>query len=445
MTKWSLKARSLAAAILVLAIFFPLAALVLEQAFSNSLSQSMEEQLRLQNLGLISEFEVIQGEIQMPEQLFNNSLNIPDSGTYALISMHKLRIWESGSALNWTQTPQLQRPDVGEELFISRLIDDKLFFQFSYTAEFEDLDFMFPVTFHILQERRLFDQEVSAYRATLWQWLGLISLLLIALLVFSLYAALRPISQLVSQISEVDKGKRHRLAGAFPPELEHLKSSLNHLLESELQQRQRYYNSLGDLAHNLKTPLALLKSNHQVMQTASEPVEQIDSIISRQLKRAVAGAGSGWQQKVALTPLLRQIIGAMQKVYADKQLSIELRDKIQSELGADKTDLMELFGNLIDNACKAARSKVHINISQSSNSLTIDIDDDGPGIPQAKRTEILNRGARLDSYTSGQGFGMAIVIDLVNAYQAGLQINHSALGGNRFSVTFSADFTAITE
>lgn len=445
MTKWSLKGRSLAAAILVLVIFFPLVALVLEQAFSNSLSHSMEEQLRLQNLGLISEFEVIQGEIQMPEQLFNNSLNIPDSGTYALISMHKLPIWESDSTLNWSQIPQLDRPEVGKEMFVTRQIDGKNFFQFSYTAEFEDRNFMFPVTFHILQERRLFDREVSAYRTTLWQWLGLISLLLIALLVFSLYAALRPISQLVSQISDVEKGKCHRLAGTFPPELEHLKTSLNHLLDSELKQRQRYYNSLGDLAHNLKTPLALLKGNDQVMQIASEPVEQIDSIISRQLKRAVAGAGSGWQQKVALSGLLQQIISAMKKVYADKQLDIELQDDAQAELAADKTDLMELFGNLIDNACKAARKQVRVSVHQEDKILVLMIEDDGPGIRPEQRQQILNRGTRLDSYPGGQGLGMAIVTDLVNAYQGKLEIAESPLGGNLFRIRFSTDFTAITE
>ncbi|WP_088329007.1 ATP-binding protein [Lacimicrobium sp. SS2-24] len=437
MTRWSLKRRSLVAAILVLTIFLPLAALVLEQAFSNSLSQSMEEQLRLQNLGLISEFEVIGGEIQMPEQLFNNSLNIPGSGTYAMISMHKLPLWESNSTLSWTEIPELERPVVGKEQFISTELPQGHFFQFSYTAEFEDSGFMFPVTFHILQDRQLFDQEVGAFRTTLWRWLGLIFVLLIALLVFSLYAALRPISELVSQISETEAGNRDRLSGAFPPELERLKSSLNHLLDSELQQRQRYHNSLGDLAHNLKTPLALLKGNEQVMASAGEPVEQIDNIISRQLKRAVAGAGSGWQQKVALAPLLRQLSQAMNKVYADKHLNIELRLDSEGELAADKTDLMELCGNLLDNACKAAKEQVIIGLHQHGKALHLTIEDDGPGIAADKREQILNRGTRLDSYASGQGFGMTIVMDLITAYHARLDIEDAPSGGNLFRVRFS--------
>ncbi|GGO70899.1 ATP-binding protein [Bowmanella pacifica] len=435
MRRWSLKGRSFAAALLVLVVFLPLTALTLEKAYTNSLTQSMQDQLRIQNLGLISEFEVINGVIQMPETLFNNSLNIPDSGTYALISMHMLPLWQSESTLHWQKIPELQRPDVGDELFLSKQFNGRTFFQFSYTAEFEDRSLMFPVTFHILMEGRLFDSELSTFRYTLWQWLAFVALVLIALLAFSLNAALKPIGGLVKQISEVESGKQRRAEGNFPPELEHLKASLNHLLDSEQQQRSRYHHSLGDLAHNLKTPLAVLKGNPELPASAREPLEQIESIIARQLKRAVAGIGSGWQQAEPLAPLLTKLISAMTKVHADKQLAIQLHDPDNLALPGDQTDLMELFGNLLDNACKAAHKQVQVSL-HCNQQLCIDIEDDGPGIPTDKRQDLLNRGTRLDSYASGQGIGMAVVSDLVAAYNGTLLIRDSELGGARISLRF---------
>ncbi|GAB3015584.1 ATP-binding protein [Bowmanella dokdonensis] len=437
MQKWTLKRRSFVAALLVLVVFLPLTALTLEQAFTNSLSQSMQDQLRIQNLGLISEFEVVGGEIQMPEQLFNENLNIPDSGTYAIVSMHMLPLWQSASTLHWQKLPDLQRPSVGEELFLSKQINGRTYFQFSYTAEFEDIGFMFPVTFHILQEGRLFDSELSAFRNTLWQWLLLVALVLIAVLSFSLSAALNPIGLLVKQIGEVESDRQDRVTGKFPPELERLKASLNHLLDSEQQQRKRYHNSLGDLAHNLKTPLAVLKGQLKLDDAAREPLGQIESIIARQLKRAVAGSGSGWQQAMPLAPILDKLIRAMHKVYADKQLQIELEDPDNLSLSADETDLMELFGNLLDNACKAARRRVRIRLIQQPNKSQVNIEDDGPGIPPAQREALLARGIRLDTYTSGQGIGMAVVSDLVSAYQGRLQIRDSEFGGALISLSFA--------
>ncbi|MDF2178821.1 ATP-binding protein [Aliiglaciecola sp. CAU 1673] len=435
MQHWSLKRRSFAAALLVLVVFVPLTALILEQAFTNSLSHSMKAQLRLQNLGLISEFEVKNGEIHMPEQLFNDRLNIPESGTYAFISMHLLPLWQSVSALHW-QPPGLALPAVGEEHFDRVRINSKPYFVFSYTAQFEDKGLMFPVSFHVLESAEIFNREVQDFRYTLWYWLGIIALLLIALLILSLNGALKPIGKLETQVAEVQQGSQGRLSGHYPPELEKLKDSLNHLLDSEQHQRQRYHNSLGDLAHNLKTPLAVLKSLEELPSSANEPIAQIEHIIGRQLKRAVAGAGSGWQQAVALSPLLEKLIRAMTKVHGAKHLKIDLTDAQALSLHADETDLMELFGNLLDNACKAAKGRVRVTLSQQQDQSRIEIEDDGPGIPPQERQQILARGKRLDSYESGQGLGMAIVWDLIGAYQGQLDIQDSDLGGARIIVRF---------
>ena len=126
----------------------------------------------------------------------------------------------------------------------------------------------------------------------------------------------------------------------------------------------------------------------------------------------------------------------MQKVYRDKSLHIDLEVDTECRFTGDKTDLMELLGNIIDNACKAANSQVNIAIKRTSQWLSFIIEDDGPGIADEDKMQLLHRGTRLDSYQEGQGIGMAIVSDLVAIYQGRLSISHSSLGGACFQISF---------
>lgn len=435
MTRLSLRLRSFAAALLALIIFIPLTAITLEQAFTNSLSQSMLEQLRIQSLTLISEFDLEDGEPSMPEQLFNDKLNIPGSGLYAFIQKEQRIVWQSLSTLNWQQTPNFTSPEVGAERFDSKFEALTTYFLFAYTAEYETAEGFTPVSFYILQDRNAFEFEQQAFSNTLRNWLGLIAILLIVLLLLSLNAALKPINQLIEQIKHAEAGKIDRITAQYPPELEKLKSNINHLLDTEQQQRSRYKNSLSDLAHSLKTPLAVLSGTEQMPKESQEPLQQIDNIIQRQLKRAAASAGVGWEVAEPLKPMVEKLLGAMAKVYTDKRLTfrIDIDDKVVFR--ADKTDLMELLGNLIDNACKAASTSVSVSAQSNQIHLAIQIDDDGPGIKPLDREVLLNRGARLDSYSEGQGIGMAVVSDLLTAYQSQLEITDSSLGGASFKIT----------
>jgi two-component system sensor histidine kinase PhoQ len=238
------------------------------------------------------------------------------------------------------------------------------------------------------------------------------------------------------QIRLAEKGQLKRVDQTYPPELEKLKNSINHLLDSEQQQRTRYKNSLSDLAHSLKTPLAVLSGNTQLPEDAKDPLQQIDNQIQRQLKRAVAGASSAFEQNILLAPVADKLVNAMGKVYADKNLDIQTHIQEQTQFKGDMTDLMEILGNLIDNACKAARGKVQLTATQQEQQLSINVDDDGQGIPEDKRHSLLQRGTRLDSYKEGQGIGMAVVTDLVSAYQGKLEISDSTLGGACIKLTF---------
>lgn len=424
---------------LALLIFIPLTAITLEQAFNGSLSQSMLQQLRVQSLTLISEFELdnTTSQAQMPEQLYNDQFNIPDSGLYAFIQSHDGVLWQSLSTLNWQQQPEFVAPDIGAEIFIENFSMHNSYFLYAYTAEFESSVGYQPVSFYILQDKQVFNTEKSKFANTLWNWLGLIALLLLILLLVSLNAALLPISRLNKQIRQAESGQLKRIDQHYPPELEKLKSSINNLLDTEQQQRSRYKNSLSDLAHSLKTPLAVLSGTEGLPEQAQEPISQINLQIQRQLKRAVAGTTSTFEQAVPIMPVVDKLFNAMDKVYADKHLTLT-HDIQHQALGfhGDITDLMEILGNVLDNACKAAVKQVTLSVLTSLNTLLIHIEDDGPGIPKDKREQLLERGTRLDSYKEGQGIGMAVVADLVSAYQGQLEIKQSDLGGAKLTLIF---------
>lgn len=435
----SLRLRAFAAALLALVIFIPLTAITLEQAFNGSLSQSMLQQLRVQSLTLISEFELSESgnEALMPEQLYNDQFNLPESGLYAFIQAKNRMLWQSLSTLNWQKSYKFVPPGIGQERFVEDFQMDDDYFLYAYTAEFETEQDFEAVSFFILQDKQIFNAEKQKFANTLWKGLGLISLLLLILLIVSLNAALWPLNRLNSQIRLAESGQLKRIEQHYPPELEKLKSSINHLLDTEQQQRSRYKNSLSDLAHSLKTPLAVLSGTAGLPEQAKEPIKQIDQQIQRQLKRAVAGSTGAFDQMVMIKPVVDKLLSAMGKVYAEKNLS--LSSQFQQEnvgFNGDITDLMEVLGNILDNACKAAKSNVQLSVSTKPNKLVIQIEDDGPGIPIAKREQLLARGVRLDSYKEGQGIGMAVVADLVSAYQGQLNITHSQLGGAKLILTF---------
>ena len=195
-------------------------------------------------------------------------------------------------------------PKVGEEDFSFH----QEYFLYAYTAEFEHLKGYQAVSFYILQDKMVFDTEKQKFANTLWKWLGLVAILLLVLLLISLNAALLPISKLNKQIRLAEKGELKRVDQHYPPELERLKTSINHLLDSEEQQRSRYKNSLSDLAHSLKTPLAVLSGNTALPLDAREPIQQIDMQIQRQLKRAVAGTSGAFEHSVEIKPVVENCL-----------------------------------------------------------------------------------------------------------------------------------------
>lgn len=276
---------------------------------------------------------------------------------------------------------------------------------------------------------------------------------------------LRPLRRMERQISEVETGHREALHGEWPRELDGVAKNLNALLKAERERAERYRQTLGNLAHSLKTPLSVLRTllspgGHPTPATKPElataaarwqaevaaQVERMQDIVQHQLRRATAGSlapGVAW---TPISPVVADVVGALRKVYADRALSIAVQasnagdgsGELSSPL--DRGDLMELVGNLLDNACKFAKGRVEVSLAPWTQpgwrraGVELRVDDDGPGVDPAQSARILQRGVRLDEQVPGQGIGLSVVSDLVSLPGGSLAIERSALGGARFIV-----------
>ena len=437
MTHWSLRLRSILLALAALIVFIPTTVFTLDAAFTNSLIQAKQNELKLMNLSLISAFEFDGQDVNMPDLLFEEQLNLPDSGYVGLIVFDGEIVWRSLSALTYGISPPDAPPGLGSETFERLNAMDmgsaSHYFSFAYTAEFERAGDYVPVHFYILNDTAIFEDERDMFKKTVWKWLSILGAGLLAIMLIGISLILSPVRKLIVEIKNTADGHQYQLEEVYPPEFGALKHSINRLIESEAQQRTRYKNSLGDLAHSLKTPLAVAVGTPDLPHGAKEALNDVDKLIQRQLKRASAGA-TAWSKPIAVLPTLSRIVDALDKVYRDKQLLIEFEESPEGQFYGDETDLMELLGNLLDNACKAAKRRVYVSIEVTAQWQAIHIDDDGPGVDETLKPRLLTRGTRLDTYSEGQGIGLSVVSDLIEIYDGRLEISRAPLGGARFSV-----------
>ena len=268
--------------------------------------------------------------------------------------------------------------------------------------------------------------------------LGLAALLLILILQrITVRRALRPLEKTREQVSQLQRGQRSQLDAHVPQELEPLVAQVNHLLAHTEDSLKRSRTALGNLGHALKTPLAVLVSvaegpkldaHPALRELLREQLEQIERRLSRELNRArLCGdtlPGAQFDCDIELPGLL----ATLGMIHGD-HLEIINASAPGMHLPWDREDVLELLGNLLDNACKWADSTVRLTITDQAGHYCVLIDDDGPGIPGARREKVFSRGERLDEQIHGHGLGLGIARDIVEAWGATLQLLSSTLGG----------------
>ncbi|HIQ16081.1 MAG TPA: two-component sensor histidine kinase [Leucothrix sp.] len=241
-------------------------------------------------------------------------------------------------------------------------------------------------------------------------------LVLISQLVSS-YLVITPIKGFEKEIIEIESGEKQLISGTYPTELAAVKSAVNALINAEKGQKQRYRDALDDLAHSLKTPLSVLqstadKSNNDAIRTQ---VQRMDDIIAYQLRRAVVSEHGTIVKQQAVRPVLYRLKDSLLKVYRDKPFEFVINVDDFAKCRMEEDDMMEVFGNLINNSCRFCEKIVEITATQNGDILIIDIDDDGMGFPDKNPAELLQRGIRADSQSEGQGIGLAVSTEIVQA------------------------------
>ncbi|WP_327440181.1 sensor histidine kinase [Pseudomonas donghuensis] len=273
--------------------------------------------------------------------------------------------------------------------------------------------------------------------------LGLVALLLILVLQrITVTRSLRPLERAREQIAQLQQGQRSQLDTQVPTELEPLVAQINHLLAHTEDSLRRSRNALGNLGHALKTPLAVLLSLAsserlrdlpEVRAQLRDQLEQIQQRLSRELNRARL---AGDALPGALFDCDAELPGLLSTLGMIHGEGLELSKQVPAGLLLpwDREDLLELLGNLLDNACKWADSEVQLSIEEQAQHYCLWIDDDGPGIPEKAREQVLERGTRLDEQVDGHGLGLGIVRDIVEAWGGQMRLLESPLGGLRVSI-----------
>lgn len=273
--------------------------------------------------------------------------------------------------------------------------------------------------------------------------LGGVALLLILILQrMTVRRAFRPLERVREQISQLQQGQRSQLDDAVPQELEPLVAQINHLLAHTEDSLKRSRNALGNLGHALKTPLAVLISltadsrldaHPDMRRIFNEQLEQIQQRLSRELNRARL---SGDALPGVLFDCATELPGLLSTLRLIHGEHLALRTEVPVDLALpwDREDILELLGNVLDNACKWADSEVCLGIYRDERDFVLLIDDDGPGIPENRHDEVVSRGTRLDEQVAGHGLGLGIVRDIVEAWGGQLQLLTSPLGGLRVRI-----------
>ena len=450
----SLQSRQLWAASLGLVAFLALAGFALDRAFLSTAQSGMRERLHSYALAYANSDFARDGSVIPPWDPPDPRFKRPGSGLYAQIVMPQGH-WESDSA----QGPRLPpAPLLGprEQVFEGPLpltqISGAPGQVYRYGIGLIDATRAdgreIPYTVYVLEDTTALGRQVAAFRSALWINLGGAGVVLLLLQILVLRWSLRPLREVIAELKRVQAGQAAGMSEAHPRELEPLTESINAFIQSERENLERQRNTVADLAHSLKTPLAVLRARLDSGAGEAELREELDTqlrrmndLVSYQLARAARSGHQLFAAPVEIEPQAEQIVTGLEKVYAARGVLCEFEIDPQARFHGELGDLQELLGNLLENAFKWARSRVLLTVAEDAAApgrrpgLRLRVEDDGPGIAEDRIAHVLQRGVRGDERVQGHGIGLAIVQDIVRSYRGELHVGRSAeLGGARFEV-----------
>ena len=448
---FSLAARAALATGFVLAAFLGVVGLTLTRTASDSALKGLQDRLQNFVVAYLAGTEVGRsGKVLLPDTPPDPSFSRPGSGLYAVAIGDNGFKWESPSAIG--RDFSFLRPLApGEGQFVGP-VDTRMgrLYYYTYgvaldTAEKKSVH----LTFMVAQTEDQLEGRNAVFRRSLIFWLASLGVMLILLQLLLLRWSLTPLRKVANEMSRVERGERDHLGDQYPAELTGLTERINAFIDNEREQRIRTRNTLADLAHSLKTPLAVIRSSLESAREEAalrdpvlEQVRKMDELVAYQLARA---ATSG-RQTFAATAIpiaghAEDLVQSLEKVYAAKNVLCEFDIDDNASFYGEQGDLLELMGNLLENAFKWARHRVLLVVKmrpvagRQCPGLWLSVEDDGPGIDDDKIDSVLQRGVRGDERVQGHGIGLSIVQDIIRAYGGELVVDRSPeFNGARFSV-----------
>jgi signal transduction histidine kinase len=452
----SLSFRLIASSALVAIVLLLSAGVLLNGLFQQALERNFDQRLRSTLDGLLANVELNESGVpQLQGPISDNRFTLPLSGWYWQISLPTKTVAElkSSSLLekNIEVDPtHLQTRDAeGVASFSSidsqgqqlRVIEERL----KLFGSEQDYSFIVAGNFDELKN------EVQAFRKALLLVLGLLGAGLLAAILAQVKYALRPLVEMQHRLNDIRSGKIELLHDEFPQEIQPVADELNLLVQSNFEIIDRARMQVGNLAHALKTPISVLTNEARDSKAplAAKVKEQIDvmrdqvNLYLDRARRAARAQTIGSSTEVE--PVLQSLARTLQRINQDRKLSIKVEASSGLRFRGERQDLEEMIGNVMDNACKWAKSEIYVkaillpqNQDDGRSWLKITVDDNGPGIPADKRADALKRGQRLDESKPGSGLGMSIITETVAMYSGKVELAQADLGGLQVNLQLPA-------
>lgn len=440
----SLTKRVLVTSSVALMLALAVIGLVMYQAFKEKTLHLVKERLESYVLAIISNMEVDGDTLIFPEYLPSPRMEQPGSGMYAQIIVGD-QGWESPSVLG-QELPVFSAIEVNAREFEAPLeFQGERLFSMRQGFALEGENGPIELTLSVTEDAGNFYRELNEFEENLTTWLIVISSVLVCVQWIIMFWATKPLKRLMADLLRLEKGDELIFSEDYPSELRGLTTSLNRLIENERNNLSRQRKTLGDLAHSLKTPLAVIHSELENSDVDKSLIQQqvmnMNEIVAYQLKRAAVAGHRTFVTGVPVIDVLDKIINTLKKIHPNRNIQVNTQIAPGAEFYGEKGDLMEVLGNLLENAFKWCDQHIDVLVKtlimegRKRTGLVIEISDDGPGIPAEKRLELLKRGVRGDEHVKGHGIGLSIVTDIVESYQGELEIkNHETLEGACFKV-----------
>jgi len=454
----SINARQLIAVGLSLLAFLGLTGVALDQAFERTATVQMQDWLRDYVFQISREVDILRsGELYIYENYatIDPRFGRPGSGLYAEVVAERSG-WVSASGYG-PELPDNPLLAPTQQLFegplAMRNLDGAPGQVYRYGIGFVAANDSapaagdIPYSVYVMVDAGTIPQQLRAFRSALWENLGFAGIVLLLLQWLILRWSLSPLRRVVRELKQVQYGQAGRMSGHYPRELEPLTDSINAMIESERATLERQRNTMADLAHSLKTPLAVLRArldsddDATLRQEVAVQSQRMTDIVSYQLGRAASSGHKLFSAPVDIQPQAELIVQGLEKIHAGRGILCEFDIDAEARFYGEVGDLQELIGNLLENAFKWAASRVLLTVQvgellpNARPGLLLRVEDDGGGIPEDKIRHVLQRGGRGDEQVQGHGIGLSIIQDIVKDYHGQLQVGRSQeLGGARFEV-----------